>query len=173
MTALQPPIWELRVRPECFKMIYTHLLEKLGVSSKPDSAKVLGLATGEHICLLCLDGRHRLDGVLNNLYFLDGNLVGHWDVVEGGDNARSLLFVAIDEQPAWRVREEECTGEKTEGENNLEGDRESPRDIHNITIDERKTKVNPVCYDGTSCNHRTLDTDEKTTVVRLGCLSLP
>jgi hypothetical protein len=76
----------------------------------------------------------------------------------------------VGEQPTGRLGEYQDTADEDERKEDLERGGETPRDGR---VEEGESKVDPVGNGGSNSDGRGLDTDEETSVVRLGRLGDP
>jgi hypothetical protein len=133
---------------------------------------MLPLSIGEDILetRVLLDTRNNLNRLKNDTLLSIGLLVVDRSSVESGKDPDSLFLATVVQQPSGGLGENDCTSDKKDSEDDLEGNRETPL---GAVIDEGHSKIEPVSDNGSDSNHSSLDANEKTTIVRLGAFSLP
>jgi hypothetical protein len=149
----------------------SELLEKLARATDHHTLEVLGLATGEEdLPVAGLDTLKRLEIGLHEVVIGENVLGVDSAIVESSQDLEGLLVMTLHDEPTRRLRKGESTQCNKDGEEDLEGDGETP--LHGA-FDVRETEIDPVgneCSDG---NNGTLEANEKTTVVCTGTLRLP
>ncbi len=90
---------------------------------------------------------------------------------KGTEDFTGLVFATLEHEPARGLGKKHDEGEDDAGEEDLEGEREAPRDL--AGVGKEKTKVDPVTDCDTAGNHRTFNHDELTTFVGLATFRLP
>lgn len=149
----------------------TNLLHDLGRSSEEHTTEVLCLAVGEESLVWRRLGKATgsANAVHDNVP-LDGRLRRVQLITpKRGDDDFSLLVTLVGQEPTGRLGQEPHGNGNDEGEDDLEGDGESPGKLGWAV---RCSIVDPVCHTGAEGDDTTLDTDKKSTVRSLTALGL-
>lgn len=148
----------------------SELLEELAGATENHALEFLGLAEGEkrpEATLRLFSGLqvrlHKIE-LGQSLFIVDSG------AVEFGQNFDGILLAPFHEEPARGIRQHESANANSDGENDLQGDREPPlgRVAH-----VGHAEINPVGDESTDGDNGTLEADEETTVVSFGALGLP
>lgn len=141
------------------------LLHELRRSSETDSSKMLSGSTSEHISL---PGDTELGGSSNgggdDVDLEERLLRVEGRSVESGGDLLSFSGSSDREQPSRGFGKEVDSNKKSNTEDDLESNRESPVDGRR---DERETEVDPVRQHSSGSNHTSFNRDVQSTVVRL------
>lgn len=145
-----------------------NLLEHLVDVSKQGAVQVAMAAHGEQIAECTLG--HLKDSVLDLVELVVDYLVVDVRIVQGGKNLPGLVLSPLENEPPGRLGEGPDEAEDKDAEDDLEGQRESPR---HGTGGEGKPQINPVRYHDSAGDQGALDHDEFTALVSMGRLGLP
>ena len=116
------------------------LLEHLVDVGEHGTMEVTILAHGEQILEAAL--LHLEHDVLDGTKFvLDEGVVGR-ETAESAEHAHGLVFLTLEDEPTWRFGQLHDRGDDDHGEEDLEGNGESPRDTAGFGVVE--AKIDPV-----------------------------
>lgn len=147
----------------------SELLEELRGGSDHHALELLGLAEGEEVADTAR-GTSRFDVGLHQVQIGEHTLVALRNVVQGGQHLAGFVLVTLLHEPSWRLGQDTHTNNHDDGEEDLEGDWESPLDGG---VDVAETEVDPVGDKSSDSDDGTFQTDEQTAVLGLRSLRLP
>lgn len=148
----------------------TKLLEDLGRGTDGHSSEVLLLAVLEQFLGGALSLLSSDNSVEDQIPLLNGPGVVNAGAVKGGDNLETFVELAVREQPSRGLAQSECTPHQEQGENDLEGDGQTPR---HTRLGERQSEIDPVGNDSTDGDCRGFDANQESSVVRSRAFGYP
>lgn len=149
----------------------TELLEDLSRGTDNSTTEVLLLSALEHITLPSgLGAGLSLERIDNLVCVGDSDGVVNGTSIESSDDSSTLVHLAVRNEPSRGLGKNHDTANKDKSEQDLESDRESPRDR---AVNKGQAEVDPVRNDCADSNGGSLHANEETTVVGFGGLSDP